>query len=244
MPRSRPWPRSVVDDPAILELDDAAGDVADEPLVVGRGDEADAMLEMLTQELEQTRVPMPVLPERRLIEDEHARAADQDAGERQPSLLAARQPVRTPIAKPVERQLESLHELRHARGLRRREPEADLVLDAFGQELALGILEDVPGASGQVGGLEPRGIRAAEIDPASIRSQQPDEQAPERRLAAAVRADKGDPLPSLADNEMSRRTGTPRSYANRTSVARTTSEPGGPPAARGAGHWRATSQTG
>ena len=74
------------------------------------------------------------------------------------------------------------------------EPELDLLEHGIGQEAQLRILRDVANLAGQVrAGQSPR-IATAEANLAGDRLQQPEREAQQRRLAAAVRPDEREPL--------------------------------------------------
>ena len=67
----------------------------------------------------------------------------------------------------------------------------------LGQELPLGILEDVGGSPGELGGREAGGIVAAEPHDAAIGPEQADEQSGKGRLPAAVGTDERHPFAGL-----------------------------------------------
>jgi len=56
---------------------------------VGGGEDCRPGIDPVAKDREQRLMTVAILAERRLVEDEQIRAADEDAGERQPALLAA-----------------------------------------------------------------------------------------------------------------------------------------------------------
>ena len=178
-----------------IEPDDARRQVRDEALVVGRSDEAGPRLEPLVQDGQQALVAMPILAERRLVEDEHRRTAHEDRCERQPSLLPARQSVRAARAERPDGQTQPLHQFVGTRDLVRVEPEHHLVADGLRQELALRFLEHVAAPASQDLGGQTRWVRcqpSRTVPRSGV--EQADQQPRERRLAAAVRSDECDAL--------------------------------------------------
>ena len=148
------------------------------------------------EDLEQRLVAVPVLPERRLVEDEHGGPADEHARQRQAALLAARQAIWAAASECLERQVEALHQSAgHGPVSSAVSPSATSSAHRLGQELALRLLEYVARSARQ---RRPPAAATASAPPSRtvpvVRPEQPDEQPREGRLAAAVRADQRDPL--------------------------------------------------
>ena len=155
--------------------------------------------EVAGEDLDQAVVVRAVLPERRLVEDEDGRIADQRAS---PATVAApprpdsRKGLRAPnrsSGRPKAQQVSA------AAGVRL-QPEHDLGPDRLGQELAFGVLEDVTGAPRELVTRQPCRIVATQPDRSARGAKQADEEAPERRLAAAVWTDQADPLSAMQDS--------------------------------------------
>ena len=138
---------------------------------------------------------MAVLSERRLVEDQHPRAADEHTGQRQSALLAARRRYGLRGPNRSSGNPSSVHSSPDSAPLLVRQAEHDLLryglrrgtgAQAPGRRSPRGARARPPAAA-----LGPR--RRARCGPWSGR-RRPDEQPPERRLAAAVRSDERDPL--------------------------------------------------
>ena len=110
------------DDPALGQLDPAVGGVADEPLVVGRGEEGAPLPDQLVERRDQRLVAAPILAVRRLVEGEEQRSPREPGHEREPALFAAGEPVRAPIPEGLQRQPESLAQLARVGDLLRSRP--------------------------------------------------------------------------------------------------------------------------
>ena len=182
----RPW----------SSCDDPARDIVDESLVVRRGDQARPVDQALPEDREETLVPEPVLPERRLVEDER-RAGPARARRRATGVAAPRRTAGTGCGPRIgpEGSPSRVHERRRpCRARAASRPRVTSSRHARREELPLRLLEDVGGAAGQLAGRQPGRVVADERDVPAVRSEQADEQPRERRLAAAVGPDQRDPF--------------------------------------------------
>ena len=135
---------------------------------------------------------MAVLPERRLVEHEHAPAHGPAHGQRQPPLSPpdSRYGLRR---RTVERQAEPTHQ--HPRRGPDREPQAGRISSStvWARNWRSGSWKTYCARRASAAG-DRRAGPAEQPDRPGVGPQQADEQACQGRLAAAVRADEGDPL--------------------------------------------------
>ena len=142
-----------------------------------------------------------ILPEGRLVEDEHGWIHRQDRGQR--DQLSARQAEVVRVHRPAVGQAGGPEcDLDEPIGRRRVDaevarPEPDLALDRPLEQLIVGMLEDESDRGGQLGDRRVGDRGAVETDFAGGRPEQADEMLHERRLARPVAADDRDPLAGL-----------------------------------------------
>ena len=210
-------------DPTMLEPDDASGDVAHQRSSWVATIRHVPAASRSSEDREQAVVAVPVLPECRLVEDEH-RGRAPARGQRQSSLLATRQSVRAASAEAFERQRKPLHE-RVDRGLVRRAPGRAVTssMTRRRQELALRFLEDVAAPPARTSADSRAGPSPPSSTQPSIRRSRPTSSRADVDLPLAVRSHERDPVAGGRPRRLtSCMTGVARSYPNVTPVARTT----------------------
>ena len=132
-----------------------------------------------------------VLPEGRLVEQQHARLGRERGGDRQPALLAAAQ--QEGARRREVRQPQSLEQGVDALGVG--PADGELIAHRRGHELVLGVLEDDAEPLGELGRGPSRGVPGAEgLDRAGGGREQAREREQQRALARAVGPREGDDL--------------------------------------------------
>ena len=185
---------------ATLERDDPVG-AHDLVHLLGHVDDGEALGAQAADRVQHLGAARRVQHRRGLVEHEDAARHGQDAGERGPLLLATGEQVRLPRACSSVSRNRVQHLVDPAPDVRRRprqvlEAERDVVLDALGDELVLGVLEEHAdlAARGHAAVVGQQVVAAGDGDRGPGRLLQAAEQARERGLAGAVGADDGDEL--------------------------------------------------
>src|SRR2546427_632257 len=167
----------------VRHRDRPVSDVRDEREVVCDEEDRAPGASLLVEERDElARVP-EVLPERRLVQDQHVRPAHERARDRQPPLLTVGERVWIRLGQALEP--EPFEELVRIARRRPASGEGDLFAHRSGEEAALGVLEDV----GDARGIDPAEGPSAHGDRASCRRERAREQGPEGAFPRAVRPD-------------------------------------------------------
>ena len=142
--------------PALRDkFDDSCAERGDELMVMGDDDDADAVAAQPVDEVDDLHPGAAVLPEGRLVENQHAWGGGERRGHGEPAFFASGQRVRVDVLVPAE--VEAFEQIvRAAAGFIGRDagaqrPEHDFVDDAAPGELVFGVLENVGDTGGEFG---------------------------------------------------------------------------------------------